>query len=55
VLEGGMSPQPVFTCTKALLPAAETFINCVVRVADLNILAVSDGSNWIRQDTGAIA
>ena len=52
-LEGALSPLPAFVCAQALLPDPARHINCVVRVADLNILAASDGVNWIRQDTGA--
>lgn len=54
-LEGADSPRPVYACTKALLPPAADFVNCVVRITDLNILGVSDGASWIRQDTGAVA
>ena len=54
-LEGGLGPRPVYACAKPGLPPAAAFLNCVVRVTDLNILAVSDGVNWIRQDTGAVA
>lgn len=47
--------QPVFVCAVASadLPPAENWPNGVLRVADLDILAVSNGSAWIRQDTGA--
>lgn len=54
-LENPASPAPVYACSKANLPAAARFINCVVRITDLNILGVSDGVSWIRQDTGAAA
>lgn len=49
-------PQhPVTVAAVALtgLPPAASWPNGVLRVADLNILAVSDGVAWIRQDTGA--
>jgi len=52
-LESPMSPRPLYACTAAELPAAASFLNCVVRVTDLNILAASDGASWRRQDTGA--
>ena len=55
ILEGALSPAPVYACAKAALPPAAAFINCVLRITDLNILAASDGANWIRQDTGAVA
>jgi hypothetical protein len=35
------------------LPDPARWINGVVRVANINMLAFSDGSNWIRLDTGA--
>ena len=54
-LEGGLNPRPVYACAKASLPPAAAFLNCVVHITDLNILAASDGVNWIRQDTGAVA
>lgn len=46
-------PQPVFAIAAASLPSAALYQNCVVLVTDLNILAHSDGTSWIRQDTGA--
>lgn len=52
-LEAPNSPGRVFACEEADLPDAADFINCVVHVSDIPILAVSDGSDWIRQDTGA--
>jgi hypothetical protein len=47
--------QPVFVHSVALadLPPAADWPGGVLRVADLDILAVSNGSAWIRQDTGA--
>lgn len=48
------APGPVFACAAATLPAAAAWPCCLVLVTDLNILAHSDGSNWIRQDTGAV-
>lgn len=46
-------PVLVHAVTAADLPPAADWPNGVLRVADLNILAVSDGVAWIRQDTGA--
>ena len=46
-------PTPVWSVASADLPPAGDWPDAVVRVSDLNILAVSDGSAWIRQDTGA--
>lgn len=47
------APAPVFSCARADLPPAAAWRSCVLRISDLNILAVSDGAAWIRQDTGA--
>jgi hypothetical protein len=54
-LEAPQQPGRLYACTKADLPSAAGFVNCVARATDLDILVVSNGSNWIRQDTGAIA
>jgi len=48
-----MQPQPVFACSTADMPPAADFPDSVLRNTTLNILAVSDGANWRRQDTGA--
>ncbi len=52
-LENPQAPGLVFACLHADLPSAATYFNCVARVTDTNILVASDGTNWIRQDTGA--
>jgi hypothetical protein len=54
LLEEPQSPGPVFACTTANMPAAASYPNCVLKNTTLNILAVSDGTSWIRQDTGAV-
>ena len=46
-------PVPVYAVTSTQLPPAADWPDGVLRVSDLNILAVSDGVAWIRQDTGA--
>jgi len=46
-------PTLVAAFAEADLPPAENWPNGVVRVSDLDILAVSNGVAWIRQDTGA--
>ena len=46
-------PTPIFAVDLIGLPPASAWPNSVVRVTDFNILAVSDGVAWIRQDTGA--
>ena len=47
-------PKPVFAVAQSGLPPAASYPRCLVLVSDLNILAHSDGTNWIRQDTGAV-
>ncbi len=47
-------PKPVFAAAQGKLPPASVYPNCVALVSDLNILAHSNGINWIRQDTGAV-
>ena len=47
-------PKPVFSVVQAKLPAAASYPWCVALVSDLNTLAHSDGTHWIRQDTGAV-
>ena len=47
-------PQAVFAAPKAKLPPAAAYPNCLVLVSDLNILAHSNGAQWVRQDTGAV-
>lgn len=46
-------PHPVFAIASTSLPPAADYPSCVVRATDLNILVVSDGTTWRRQDTGA--
>jgi hypothetical protein len=46
-------PAPLYACLTADLPAAADFINCAAYVSDIPIIAVSDGTDWRRQDTGA--
>lgn len=53
-IELGQSPLPLFACTTSNMPAASSYVGCVLRNTTLNILAVSDGTNWIRQDSGAV-
>ena len=52
-IETPQGPTLVWGCTAAALPSAATYVGRVARVTDLKVLAVSDGANWIRQDTGA--
>lgn len=46
-------PHPVFAIASTSLPPAADYPSAVVRATDLNILVVSDGASWRRQDTGA--
>jgi hypothetical protein len=52
LLENPQGPTPLFASTTADMPDPAAFVGCVLRNTTLNILAVSDGANWIRQDTG---
>jgi hypothetical protein len=52
-LETPNGPAAEFACLKASLPDALTYINRRAYVTDTKILAVSDGTVWRRQDTGA--
>lgn len=47
-------PTPLCAVTQAGLPPAASHPQTLVLVTDLNILAHSNGINWIRQDTGAV-
>ncbi len=53
-LQTPAAPQPVFAVTQAKLPPAASYARCVILVSDLNILAHSDGTHWLREDTGAV-
>ena len=50
-------PALVYACTSAELPSASDYEGGVLRVTDINgglgMLAFSNGSAWIRCDTGA--
>ncbi len=46
------APSSVFACTTAQMPPAAKFKSCLLLNTTLNILAHSDGANWIREDTG---
>ena len=48
------APTALFAVAQAGLPPAASYPQTLVLVTDLNILAHSDGVNWIRQDTGAV-
>lgn len=53
-LQTPAEPQPVFAVVQAKLPPAASYARSFVLVTDLNILAHSDGTHWIREDTGAV-
>jgi len=46
-------PERVYGTTVAEKPAASAWTNCLVFFTDLNALGVSNGTDWIRTDTGA--
>jgi hypothetical protein len=48
------APTALFAATQASLPRAADHPRTLALVSDLNILAHSDGTHWIRQDTGAV-
>ena len=48
------APTPVFAAPAAGLPPAAEHPQTLALVSDLNILAHSDGTHWIRQDTGGV-
>ncbi len=50
-LETPDKPVPVLPVSE--LPPAASWPSCVVRYTPLDVLAVSNGTSWIRQDTGA--
>lgn len=52
-LQAPGAPSPVFTCAAGELPPARAWPQSLVFLRDLSVLAVSDGSVWVRQDTGA--
>lgn len=54
-LEVPQKPTRAFPCLKAELPPAASYAFCIVQITDLNIIGYSDGTNWRRADTGAIA
>ena len=45
-------PTGLYACAVADLPPAADWAGCVLRVTDFGVLACSDGTAWIRQDTG---
>jgi len=51
-LQSPTQPHTIFACLQAALPPAARFNGAAARVADLDILVLSNGTNWIRQDTG---
>jgi hypothetical protein len=48
------APTALFATVQAGLPPAANHPRTLALVTDLNILAHSDGTHWIRQDTGAV-
>jgi hypothetical protein len=46
-------PTILYSCATTDMPDAASYTNCILRNTTLDILAVSNGTNWIRQDTGA--
>ncbi len=46
------SPTPLFAVNQADLPPAADWPDHALKVSDLNIIAFSDGTDWVRADTG---
>jgi hypothetical protein len=46
------APLALFSCAQGELPDPTKWTGCILRISDLNILAHSDGTHWVRQDTG---
>jgi hypothetical protein len=51
-LQAAERPLPLFACASAEMPPAAEWAHHALKNTTLNIVAVSDGANWIRQDTG---
>jgi hypothetical protein len=47
-------PHRAYRAASYGLPPATKFTGCVVALTDLPTLAVSDGTDWRRADTGAV-
>jgi len=52
-LQTPTQPTALFACATADMPPAADWPGTVLRNTTLDILAVSNGTGWIRQDTGA--
>lgn len=52
-LEVPEKPTPLFACASSAMPPASAWQNHALFNTTLSIVAVSDGTSWIRQDTGA--
>lgn len=54
--EAPQAPRPAYPMASADLTAgnAAAYVNCIVFVTDLDILAHSNGAHWIREDTGGV-
>ena len=53
-LQAPEEPKPLFAVAQAKLPPAASYPLCLALVSDLNLVAHSDGTHWIREDTGAV-
>lgn len=53
-LEQPGSPTPLYACTKKLLPAASSFVNCAALITDLGVVVTSNGAHWVNAGTGAV-
>lgn len=48
------APTTLYACAAGQLPPAADWRGGLVFITDLNALALSDGSGWVRQDTGEV-
>jgi hypothetical protein len=51
-LQAAQGPLPLFACATADMPPAADWAHHALKNTTLNIIAVSDGANWMRQDPG---
>ena len=54
LIENPQEPVPIPSYATADMPSAAIFIGRTIINTTLNILAHSDGTDWRREDTGAV-
>lgn len=54
-LQAPTKPSQLWVCASSALPRpASNWAGCVASLSDLPTLAMSNGTNWVRVDTGAV-